>query len=163
MPSKRSGTTHGSAGIQAALKLVFAGIRVLKEFHPSRTFPIDGRLVGDIGEVVAERDFQVTLAPCGQKGYDALFRGKKVQVKATFGKSITCGETTDLYLGLKLYEDGSYDVVYNGPSDRIRKHYGHRKGFGKSLLSFPVGVMNRLSAGIDNRERVTRRRVSAKP
>ena len=160
MPSSRKEPTHDSACIQTALKHVFAGIRMLKECHPRRTFPIDGRLVGDIGEIVAERDFQVKLARSGQKGYDGLFRGKKVQIKSTFAKSLTCGENTDLYLGLALHEDGSYDVVYNGPFAGIRNHYGHRKGFGKNLLSFPVGMLRKLSAAIDNSDRVPRRRSS---
>jgi hypothetical protein len=37
----------------------------------------------------------------------------------------------------KLYPDGTYDEVFNGPGDVILQRSAQRKGLGKQLLSFP--------------------------
>ncbi len=47
--------------ITAALALIFSGIEKLKGDFPGRAFTIDGRLVGDIGEVIAELEYDLTL------------------------------------------------------------------------------------------------------
>ena len=47
--------------IKEALTLIFHGIERLHEAFPSRTFTIDGRLVGDIGEVIAELENTLKL------------------------------------------------------------------------------------------------------
>ena len=52
MPMTKKKTT------KAALDAIFLGIELLKEgYSNKRSFTIDGRLVGDIGEVIAERDY----------------------------------------------------------------------------------------------------------
>ena len=47
--------------IKEGLTLIFQGIKRLHEAFPSRAFTIDGRLVGDIGEVIAELEYDLTL------------------------------------------------------------------------------------------------------
>lgn len=56
MPMTKKKTT------KAALYAIFLGIELLKEgYSNKRSFTIDGRLVGDIGEVIAERDYELEL------------------------------------------------------------------------------------------------------
>lgn len=43
--------------IECALSSIFAGIRLLKAAFPQKEFTIDGRLVGDIGEVIAAIEY----------------------------------------------------------------------------------------------------------
>ena len=47
--------------ITEALGLIFQGIAHLKQALPRRAFTIDGRLVGDIGEVIAALEYEVEL------------------------------------------------------------------------------------------------------
>jgi len=47
--------------IEDALLKIFAGINQLKEALPSKEFTIDGRLVGDIGEAIVQRDYDIKL------------------------------------------------------------------------------------------------------
>ena len=76
--------------IKEALTLIFQGIERLHEAFPSRAFTIDGRLVGDIGEVIAELEYDLTLDEVSVRDHDAQMRnGRRVQIKATFKDSLT--------------------------------------------------------------------------
>lgn len=151
--------------ISEALEHIFNGISKLREEFKKKHFTIDGRLVGDIGEVIAERDFDIILHKKQKPYSDAVTSdGKKeVQIKATFKDTLTFkkskGENGEslLYLGFKLNEDGSYEVIYNGPCDLIAEKFSHRKGLEKDLLSFSIKSLSELSKKIPDNERVRRK------
>jgi hypothetical protein len=63
----------------------------------------------------------------------------------------------DYYLGLRLNWDGTHEVIFNGPGRIISDHYGHRKGIGKELLSFPLTKLRDLSAAVADGDRIPRR------
>ena len=44
-----------------ALRLIFDGIKSLRDAFPKKEFTIDGRLVGDIGEVLAALEYDIEL------------------------------------------------------------------------------------------------------
>jgi hypothetical protein len=93
--------------IADALRLIFDGIARLKDAFPKKEFTIDGRLVGDIGEVVAALEYDIDLFDVLVKGHDGKTpEGRLVQVKATFKDSLTFRTVPDYYIGLKLYRDG---------------------------------------------------------
>jgi hypothetical protein len=138
--------------------MIFQGIEQLKEAFPNRVFTIDGRLVGDIGEVIAALEYDLVLHEVSQPLHDATTSdGRSVQIKATFKDSLTFRTVPDYYLGFKLYEDGRYDEVFNGPGRLIFERYAGRKGIGVSLLSFPVAELRKLSAQAAVADRVPRR------
>lgn len=145
--------------IRDSLKLIFQGIEGLKEgFENRRQFTIDGRLVGDIGEVIAELEYDITIDKISQPGYDGTTSdGKRVQVKATFKNSLTFSSVPDLYLGLKLNEDGTFEEIYNGPGHHIGTRYKHRRGLGENLLSFPIGELKKLQLLVGPHEKIRRR------
>lgn len=148
-----------SNDIQSALQLIFEGIdRLQKCCDETRKFTIDGRLVGDIGEIIAEREFAIELDKVSRHHHDAkTIDGRDVQIKATFQNSLTFTVAPVLYIGLKLYKDGTHEVVYNGPGNLIAEEYKHRKGIGEKLLSFPITRLRELSASVDDSNRVARR------
>ena len=144
--------------ITEALALIFQGIARLKETFPNREFTIDGRLVGDIGEVVAARDYDVILNEGSQPKHDGMTSdGRCVQVKATFKDQLTFKTVPDYYLGFKLSADGNYEEVFNGPGRLIRDLFKHRKGIGTQLLSFPISELRRLSRSVPIHERIPKR------
>jgi len=56
--------------------------------HPGRKFPLDGHLVGSIGEAAAEAKFDLTLRPASTSGHDAVCGdGRNVEIKATYGSA----------------------------------------------------------------------------
>jgi hypothetical protein len=142
--------------IREALRIIFSGIEMLQRVSSnSRRFTVDGRLVGDIGEIIAAREFEIELDQTQRSGHDAKTRdGRDVQIKAAFGTSLTFTTEPDLYLGLKLFRDGSHELVFNGPGRIIQAAYGHRKGIGKRQLSFPTAKLSLLSASVPDSDRV---------
>lgn len=114
-----------------ALNLIFQGIGQLIKAFPKKEFTIDGRLVGDIGEMIAALEYDIELFDALHKGHDGRTSdGRLVQVKATFKDSLTFKSVPEYYLGLKLYEDGRYDEIYNGPGKLIFDKYRHRSSIG---------------------------------
>jgi hypothetical protein len=147
--------------ITGALNLIFEGIAQLKDAFPGKAFTIDGRLVGDIGEIIAAHDYDIQLYNVLQAGHDGqTSEGRRVQIKATFKDSLTFSSTPDYYLGFKLYKDGKYEEVYNGPGKAICERYSHRKGIGKTLLSFPIKELRKLSSAVKQQDRVAKRGAS---
>lgn len=141
---------------------MFQGIERLGRAFPSRRFTIDGRLVGDVGEVIAELEYDIALHEVSQPDYDGVTSdGRRVQVKATFKDSLTFKTTPDYFLGFKLYEDGTYEEVFNGPGHLIFEKYKHRAGIGKSLLSFPNSALSELSRGVQAADRISRRQAQS--
>jgi hypothetical protein len=64
-------------------------------------------------------------------------------------------------LGLKLYENGQPEEIFNGPGKVIFERYKHREGIGKKLLSFPNKELKNLSKNVPESERIPPRRESA--
>jgi hypothetical protein len=141
--------------IQHSLSLIFQGIEQLKQAFPNRAFTIDGRLVGDVGEIIASIEYDIVLDTVSRPVHDATTSdGRQVQIKATFKDSLTFRSTPDYYLGLQLFEDGRHAEIYNGPGQVIFDRYQHRRGIGVNLLSFPTTELRILSQGIVDEERI---------
>lgn len=120
--------------IVEALTLIFDGIERLKKGFPNREFTIDGRLVGDIGEVIAAHEYDVVLDEVCQPDHDATTtNGRRLQIKATLKNSLTFKSTPDYHLGFKLFPNGQYEEVFNGPGRIIYERFKHRKGIGVDL------------------------------
>jgi len=144
--------------ITRALALIFEGIAHLREAFPNRAFTIDGRLVGDIGEVIAALEYDVTLDSISQPTHDAMCAdGRRVQIKATFKDSLTFKTCPDYYLGFKLFPDGRYEEVFNGPGRLILERFVGRKGIGQQLLSFPLADLRQIAAQVPTADRIPKR------
>jgi hypothetical protein len=149
-------TAH--ADISSALQLIFQGISQLQTAFPHRLFTIDGRLVGDIGEIVAALEYDMVIDPVSQKVHDGTTAdGRRVQVKATFKNSLTFSTVPDYYLGLKLNKDGSFEEIFNGPGSVLYEHFQHRQDIGVKLLSFSNSKLKELSAKVPWADRIPRR------
>jgi hypothetical protein len=124
----------------------------------NRLFTIDGRLVGDLGEVIAALEYDVTLDDVSRPDHDCTTPGgRNVQVKATFKDQLTFKTVPEYYLGFKLGADGCFEEIFNGPGQLIYDRYSHRKGIGRVLLSFPVSELRDLSKSVRPSDRIPRR------
>lgn len=144
---------------KAALDAIFLGIEMLKKtYENKRMFTVDGRLVGDIGEVIAERDYELELDKKSKAKHDGTTsQGIRVQIKATFQSHLTYKGEEGLYLGLRLNRDGSYDEIFNGPAKLIGKHFSERSGINEKLLRFPVKDLLEIQKKVKKSEMVKRR------
>ena len=66
--------------------------------------------------MIAALEYDVVLDELAQAKHDAVTSdGRKVQIKATFKNSLTFRTVPEYYLGFKLYPDGQYEEIFNGP------------------------------------------------
>lgn len=125
MDDDRDLTDHRQRSARTAelVEQLHAVMTELEEMHPGRKFPLDGHLVGSIGEAAAEALFDIQLVRASTAGHDAVASdGRKVEVKATYGdRSVavraTSGDHADLLIVLRLSRTPgvAHDVVFNGP------------------------------------------------
>ena len=150
-----------SKAIKKSLKKIFTGINILKKYHPEKEFTIDGRLVGDIGEILAHKKYQIQLFDKLEKDYDAETPdGQKVQIKATFKDSLTLKNKNGYYIGLKIDVNGNPTEIYNGPAKYIYQAFEDRKGIGKVLLSFPIKKLKEISDKIPVEEKILKKNMT---
>lgn len=108
------------------LRLVEAHQAVVKHYEASRrTFTLDGKLIGDIGEAVACELFDLELSTSNDHGIDAYAKdGRSVQIKATATGGNPMFRPVEkradhlIFLGLNL-KCGSGRVLYNGPEHLV--------------------------------------------
>ena len=143
--------------MKEALGKIFEGIRELHEKFPCRKFTIDGRLVGDLGEVIAQTHYDIKLFEGQEKDYDAECSKGKVQIKATFKDNLTFKKTPEFYLGLKLRNDGEFEEIFNGPGEIIEEKYKHRKNFGEKSIGILIEVLRSLNKEVKDEDRIKRR------
>ena len=74
--------------IPQAIERLLDVVALLQEAHPAKRFTLDGRLVGDIGEILAALAYDVNLLDGLAKHHDATTGdGRRVQIKATMHPS----------------------------------------------------------------------------
>lgn len=104
--------------------------------HENRKkFTIDGNIIGDIGEIMAEKHYQIALHENQKKASDAHTLDKDeilVQIKCSFiGARYTYrkyAEKTLLYLALQIHENGDIEEVYNGDNNFIQEFLKEESG-----------------------------------
>jgi hypothetical protein len=144
--------------LKTGLELIFEGIAYLRANFKGRAFTIDGRLVGDIGEIIAQLEYGLALDEKGKSVHDGTCpAGRRVSVKATFQDKLTFKGVPDYMLGFKLYSNGEFELIYNGPGKLIADHYkGRRAGIGEKQHSFPISILRELSAEVPEDQRIVR-------
>ena len=115
--------------IHNAVKELLVIVDALHQRYPKKKFTLDGRLVGDLGEILVEQDYELELFDGLEKHHDAITPdGRKVQIKTTMKNSLTfpCDHTPDFYLGVKVFPDGTYEEIFNGTGEVARRGIQNR-------------------------------------
>lgn len=147
--------------ISEGIKEMLSIVDKLRQTHLSKAFTLDGRLVGDLGEVLCEQSYQLKLFDKIEKHFDAKTpEGRFVQIKTTMKESL--GFPTDhvpqYYLGIKIHPDGSFDEIYNGPGTLIWDEIKHRKEPKNKLHNVSVKILQKLNSAVAETDRIERRR-----
>ena len=157
---------HGARTARTAelVQQLLAVVTELEGMHPGRKFPLDGHLVGSIGEAAAEAMFAITLATASTAGYDAVSDdGRKVEIKATFGaENVSIRPTSGKHAGsalivlrLSKMPGAAHEVVYNGPLADALQIVGDTRSNGQAVMR--LARLRVLNESVPNEERVPRR------
>jgi Family of unknown function (DUF6998) len=145
--------------IRSLLKIVSQ----LQKLYPQKRFTLDGRLVGDIGEVLAEEKYNIRLNNGLTKHDDAMCMDgtqRKLQIKSTMKDSLTypVDHIPDYYLGIKIHEDGTIEEIFNGPGKVIKQKIKHYKSTRAMLYSIPNSILKKLNETVPGDQRIPKRK-----
>jgi len=135
----------------------------LKDKH-QRSFTLDGRLVGDIGEVLAAEKYGLRLLSENSQKHDAteIATGKKVQIKSSFSDRsyFPCDESNipDYYLAVKIHENGTIEELFNGVGSYVLENYIKRDGLNakpnRYLYTLSGNKLRRLNKEVSEQDKI---------
>lgn len=140
-----------------ALKQLYNARNALRRLFPGLLFTLDGRMVGDVGEAIATRQWGFTALPSNSKTHDVVTpSGINVQIKTTQqtqnGKGVGLGldkRSYDHLIVIQIHEDATYDVLYDGPGTYIDK-----KRKGKKSASLTVKQLRELNTKVPAKDKI---------
>jgi hypothetical protein len=129
----------------------------------NKKFTLDGRLVGDIGEVIVQDNYDVELFDKVVPKYDGIDSLKrKIQIKATFHNTLgfPCfkNDVPDYYIGILLKNDGTFEEVYNGAGISIWESIKNRKETTNKLHNISISTLKKLNIEVLDKDRIPRRK-----
>ena len=135
--------------IPDAVQQMLQIVDLLCKAYPHKKFTLDGRLVGDIGEILVEEAYDLTLFPDLQRHHDAeCSAGRLVQIKATMKRQLTfpADHIPNYYLGVKVAPNGTFTEVFNGPGIIAWQAVKNRGPVKTNLHSVSVSALSKLQA-----------------
>ena len=146
--------------IHQAVKDMLQIVEKLQKAYPKKKFTLDGRLVGDLGEILVEEDYDLELYEGLEKHHDGeTSDGRRVQIKTTMKNSLTfpVDHIPHYYVGIKVNLDGSYTEIFNGPGAIAWKAIKKRKPTKTNLHSITLSALKKLKKEVSEDERIPTR------
>lgn len=143
--------------IHQAVKDMLQIVKELQSAYPKKKFTLDGRLVGDLGEILVEEDYDIELYEGLEKHHDGQTPdGRRVQVKTTMKGSLTfpVDHIPHYYIGIKVHLDGSYDEIFNGPGAIAWEAIKNRKPTKTNLHSITLSALRKLNKTVADEDRI---------
>ena len=146
-----------SITIPEAVRQMLGIVEQLCAAYPKKRFTLDGRLVGDIGEVLVEDAYELELFEDIKKHHDAeCADGRLVQIKATMKKSLTfpADHVPNYYLGVQIHPDGSFTEIFNGPGAIAWATVKGRAAPKTNLFSVPIASLRRVQTRVAEGDKI---------
>ncbi len=134
-----------------------------KYVHLNKQFSLDGKLVGDIGEVLAAEKYGLRLYPENAVVHDAeeISSGRKVQIKATFNRSFSFPfgpeRIPDYLLAVAIDTEGCLEEVFNGPGSYVVEHYilkDSLRPYGNAYYTLAKGKLKELNKSVPAQDKL---------
>jgi hypothetical protein len=148
--------------MQNEIKALLEITQKLREKH-NLGFPLDGRLVGDIGEALVKKYFNVELHPQNFPCYDAfeIDTNRHIQIKASmkYNFSYSFKYNPEYFIAVHINEDATLEVIYNGTGQLIKDYIDHNglKDYNKSWYPLSKGVLKKLNEQVIDNQRIKKR------
>ncbi len=140
--------------IQTYVRKLLSIVAQLQQDYPKKKFTLDGRLAGDIGEIIAEQKYDLELLEGLVKTHDAVSHGKYIQIKTTMKRSLGFGDIPDYYLGLRVDEEGNAEEIYNGPGTLIWEEIKHLKRPKNFLIPVSINKLRKLNKEVPPHKKI---------
>ena len=145
------------------IKELLAVTKKLRDKYPTKNFTLDGKLVGDIGEVLCAEKYGLKLYSENAVVHDGEEKssGRKVQIKASFRNYsyFPYGEAKlpEYFLSVNILENGDIEELYNGPGHFVRDNYilaRNLKAYNKTYYTLSKGVLLDLNKRVSKRDKI---------
>ncbi len=147
----------GSSRLQSTVRRLYEIVDELEDIYPGRPFTPDGHLVGSLGECLVADAYGLELMPPSNAGYDAKATdGSKVEIKATQGKSVAFRSKPVHCIAVKLFRNGSFEEIYNGPGEQIWKHVSGKPVPRNGQYQIYLTTLRKLQETVESNERIPR-------
>ena len=136
--------------IKHIIATVFSAQNALRELAPDYKWAGMGNLLGDYGEYVCAEKYNLTKAPAGSNGYDALTEdGKKVQIKTNHAANMIGyrGEA-DLMLVIHVSSNGEFEEIYYGDFSVVKNESSYSRRDNKHTIT--ISKLKRLAASVNS-------------
>jgi hypothetical protein len=146
--------------VPVAIEELLSIVKRLHDSYPGKKSTLDGRLVGDLGEVLVAENYDLTLHKGLRKHHDAEASDRRqVQIKTTMQNSLTfpADHVPDYYFGIKLHGNGKFDVVFNGPGSVAASAIRNRKPTKTNLHSISINALEILNKTVKAKDQIPKR------
>lgn len=122
--------------VPGLIKELYKIVEKLELLFPGRPFTPDGHMVGSLGEVIVAHNYNLVLEKPSVEGYDAIDAlGRKVEIKATQGKSVALRSEPEWIIIIKILKTGEYEEIYNGAGKIVWENCGKMQKNGQCAIS----------------------------
>jgi len=127
-----------------------------------KKFTLDGRLIGDIGEVLAMEKYQIQLYNKVKTKYDAVteYDNTEVQIKATMGNSVWYPRDyhPKLFLAIEISPSGESIELYNGETSPFHDYIKSRtRNPNYNYYTITKGKLIELNKKVDKNSKIKQR------
>lgn len=133
-----------------------------KFIHYQKSFTLDGKLVGDIGEVLVAEHYGLTLYKNNEHQHDGYLTNspdKKVQIKASFNNYFyfpkNLSKIPEYFIAVQLSKEGTFEEIYNGTGklvyDNLLSHLPTER---KNNYRLSVSKLKELNTSILNLDKI---------
>jgi len=138
------------------IREVYELVRQLEEMFPGRPFTPDGHMVGSLAECFAEYYYGLNLYACSNPGHDAHVEDCKVEIKATQGNRVALRSGPERLLVFRLFKDGRFEEVYNGPGAPVWALVEGRVRPSNGQFQVSLSQLRRLMEAVPQEQRLKR-------
>lgn len=129
--------TNEIVAVKSIIATLYSAQNALRALAPDFKWAGLGNLLGDYGEYIAIRHYNLEKASSGSNGFDAKTSdGKTVQIKTNHAAAmIGYRGTADLMLVIHVYGDGEWEEVYFGNFQEVNKNSNFSKRDNKHTIT----------------------------
>jgi len=120
---------------------------------------------GDLGEVLVEESYDITLFDGLSKHHDGKTSdGRLVQIKATMKDALTfpVDHIPDYYLGIKINSDATLTEIFNGPGIIAAEAIKNRKPTKTNLHTITLSALKKLNEKVSLSEKIKEKRLTSR-
>tara|TARA_B100000519_G_scaffold196594_1_gene203132 strand:+ start:56 stop:481 length:426 start_codon:yes stop_codon:yes gene_type:complete len=123
--------------VKHIIATVFSAQNALRDLAPEFNWAGMGNLLGDYGEYVCIKQYNLEKSPRGSRGYDATTNdGKTVQIKTNHAASnIGFRGEADLMLVIHVKENGEFEEVYYGDFNKVKDNSSYSSRDNKQTIT----------------------------